>query len=135
MERPAGVTTVAVIFLLVAVYLVFTAGVMLIRPGSVSFAAGASLLGGLEVAGPFAFLLAGGLAGLIAHGLLRLNNWARRAAMIIALAGIVLLVPGVSGSVASLQIGTLAWGGLGIILRAAVLWYLYQEPVAAVFAR
>jgi hypothetical protein len=135
MERPAGVTTIALIFFLVAAYLVLGGAVMLIRPGLIPMAAGASLLGGLEIAGPFAFLLAGGLAGLIALGLLRLNNWARRAAMITALAGIVLLIPGVSGSVASLQIGTLAWGGLGIILRAAVLWYLYQEPVAAAFAR
>jgi len=40
-------------------------------------AAGAELLGGLELAGPYMFLLVGTLSAGIALGLWRLHRWAR----------------------------------------------------------
>ena len=60
-ERPAGVTAVAAVFLLAGTYLLVFGLTMLARPGLVSMAAGAELLGGLELAGPYMFLLVGGL--------------------------------------------------------------------------
>jgi hypothetical protein len=30
---------------------------------------------------------------------------------------------------------SLLWGGLGIIVRVMIIWYLYQEPVAEKFSR
>jgi len=47
--------------------------------------------------------------------------------------GVVLLIPRVSSSVVDFQVGKLAGEGLQIILRATVVWYLYQEPIAEVF--
>ena len=44
--------------------------VMLVSPGTVPMMWGAPLLGGLEVAGPYMFLLMGGVAALIGRGLL-----------------------------------------------------------------
>jgi uncharacterized membrane protein YjfL (UPF0719 family) len=80
------------------------------------------------------FLVIGGVGALIGWGLLRLNNWARRAAIVAALAGVVLLVPGVSAAAVDFR-ASLLWGGLAIIVRVIIVWYLYQAPVAEAFAR
>jgi hypothetical protein len=135
MERPAGVTTIAVLFFAVAAYLAALATLMLFAPGTVSMRMGAPFLGGLELAGPFAFLLAAVMAALAAWGLLRLNNWARRAATLLALIGIVFLVPAVSSAVVSFQPLALFWGGLGVMIRVMIAWYLYQRSVIDVFEK
>jgi cell division protein FtsW (lipid II flippase) len=133
-ERPAGVTAVAVAFILAAVYLLAVGLTMLASPGLVSMAAGAELLGGLELAGPYMFLLVAGVGLAVALGLWRLHRWARWAAILLAMIGVVLLVPSVSGAVVFFRFGKLAWGGLGVILRTMIIWYLFQEPVANAFA-
>jgi hypothetical protein len=135
MERPTGVTAIAILFFAVAAYLAALGGLMLLAPGTVSMRMGAPFLGGLELAGPFAFLLAGLAGGLTGWGLLRLNNWARRLAALVALIGVVLLVPTVSSAVVSLNLVPLIWGGVGVMVRVMIAWYLYQRPVIDVFER
>jgi hypothetical protein len=106
---------------------------MLVSPGAVSMALGAPLLGGLEVAGPYMFLLTSVVGALIGWGLLQLNNWARRAAIVLAFIGVVMLVPGVSAAAVDFR-ASLLWGGLGIIARVMIVWYLYRSPVAERFS-
>jgi multidrug transporter EmrE-like cation transporter len=132
---PAGVATIAIVFFLAATYVGTVGAVMLALPGNVSMALGAPLLGGLELAGPYMFLLLAALGALMGWGLLRLNRWARRAVILVALLGIVELVPTVSIAVVELRAGRLIWGGLGVIVRVMIVWYLYQEPVAEAFRR
>ena len=60
-ERPAGVIAVAAAFFLAAAYLLVVGLTMLARPGLISMVAGAALLGGLELAGPYMFLLMAGV--------------------------------------------------------------------------
>ena len=134
-ERPTGVTAIAILFFLTAAYLCILGSLMLLSPGVVSMSLGAPLLGGLELAGPYMFLLIGVIAAVIGFGLLRLNNWARRAAILAALIGVVMLVPPVSSAVIGFQIKSLAIGGIGVMLRVMIVWYLYQEPVAQAFAK
>lgn len=81
------------------------------------------------------FLLVGAAGAAIGWGLWRLNNWARWIAIIIAMLGVVLLIPSVSSSVVGFQMGRLAWGGLGVILRVMIIFYLCQEPVAEAFKK
>ena len=131
--RPTGVTAIAIAFLAVAAYLLVTGLLMLLSPGTISMAAGAPLLGGLELAGPYMFLLIGVMAAVIGYGLLRLNNWARRVAILAAFAGVVMLIPSVSSAVVSLRMQPLLLGGIGVILRVMILWYLFQEPVRSRF--
>jgi hypothetical protein len=129
---PTGVTAIAILFFVAAAYLGLLAVVALASPGAVSMALAAPLLNGLELAGPYMFLLIGGVGALIGWGLLRLNTWARRAALVVALIGVVMLIPAVSA--AAVDLGTpLLWGGLGIIVRVIIVWYLYQGPVAESF--
>jgi len=134
MERPHGVTTIAIIFFLVAAYLCAIGILMLVWPGAVSMAAGASLLDGLELAGPYMFLLVSTVAALIGWGLLRMHKWARRVAILAAFAGFVMLIPSVSMAVVDAR-WSLVWGGLGIIVRMVVVWYLWQTPVAEQFGK
>jgi len=131
--RPAGITAVAVAFLLAAGYLLVVGLTMLASPGLVSMAAGAELLGGLEVAGPYMFLLVAGVGGAVGLGLLRLHRWARWLAILIALVGVVFLLPSVSSALIDFRFGRLVWGGLGAIVRTMILWYLFQEPVKEAF--
>jgi len=130
---PTGVTVIAFLFFLAAAYLGLIGVVMLASPGAVSMALGAPLLSGLELAGPYMFLLIAGLGALIAWGLLRLNNWARRGAIVIGFIGVAMLVPSVSAAAVDFR-GSLVWGGLGIIVRVMIIWYLYQKPVAECFS-
>jgi len=107
---------------------------MLANPGLVSMAAGAELLGGLELAGPYMFLLIGTLSAGIALGLWRLHRWARWLAILAAMIGVVVLLPGVSSAMLDFRIGKLAWEGLGTIVRVMIVWYLFQERVREAFA-
>jgi hypothetical protein len=133
-ERPAGVTAVAATFLLAAAYLLVVGLTMLARPGVVSMAAGAELLGGLELAGPYMFLLMAALGAIVALGLWQLHRWARWLAILIAIIGVVLLLPSVSSAVFDFRMTKLVSGGLGVIVRTMIVWYLSQEPVGTAFA-
>lgn len=106
---------------------------MLFRPGKVSMSAGAPLLFGLELAGPFMFLLMAVVGGGVAWGLVELNNIVRHAALLIAIAGIVMLVPSVSAATVIVQPKALAFGGLGIIVRVMVAWYLSRGEIVEQF--
>jgi uncharacterized membrane protein (DUF2068 family) len=125
---------VAAAFSLAAVYLLAVGLTMLANPGLVSMAAGAELLGGLELAGPYMFLLIGTLSAAIALGLWRLHRWARWLAILAAMIGVVVLLPGVSSAMLDFRIGKLAWEGLGTIVRVMIVWYLFQERVREAFA-
>jgi len=134
MPRPTGVTTIAILFFAITAYLCAIGGVMLLSPGAVSMALGAPLLSGLELAGPYMFLLMGAVAALIGWGLRRMKNWARRAAIAAAFAGFVMLIPSVSAAATDFH-WALLWGGLGIIVRMVVIWYLWQTPIAEQFRK
>ncbi len=124
---------VAALFALCGIYLAITGVLMLFRPGAISMSAGAPLLFGLELAGPYMFLLMAVLGGGVAWGLLELNNIIRHVALLIAIAGIVMLVPPVSAATVMVQPKALAFGGLGIIVRVMVAWYLSRAEVADQF--
>jgi hypothetical protein len=130
---PNGVRAIAALFALCGIYLGIAGGLMLIRPGTVSMSAGAPLLFGLELAGPYMFLLMAIVGGGLAWGLVELNNIVRHAALLIAIAGIVMLVPSVSAATVMVQPKALAFGGLGIIVRVMVAWYLSRGEIADQF--
>jgi hypothetical protein len=132
---PSGIRAIAVLFALCGMYLGIAGLVMLLSPGMLGMAAGAPLLFGLELAGPYMFLLMAAVGGGIAWGLVKRNNLVRHAAILIAIAGVVMLVPPVSAAAVMVQTKALAFGGLGIIVRVMVAWYLSQAHVADEFRR
>jgi hypothetical protein len=132
---PNGVRAIAALFALCGIYLGIAGGLMLIRPGAVAMSAGAPLLFGLELAGPYMFLLMAVAGAGVAWGLVKLNKIVRHAALLIAITGIVMLVPSVSAATVMVQPKALALGGLGIIVRVIVVWYLSRGEVADAFRR
>src|SRR5215475_2231680 len=134
MQRPVGVTTIAILLFLVAAYLCSLGAIMLASPGTVSMAAGAPLLNGLELAGPYMFLLVGILTAATGWGMLHMQSWARRVTILAAFAGFVMLIPSVSAAAVDFR-WSLVTGGLGIIVRMVVVWYLWQTPVAEQFSK
>jgi hypothetical protein len=126
---PNGVRAIAALFALCAIYLAIVGALMVLRPGTISMRAGAPLLFGLELWGPYMFLLMALVGGGGAWGLLELNDLVRRAAVLIAIAGIVMLVPSVSAATVGAEPKALALGGLGIIVRSMVTWYLSRPEI------
>ena len=124
---------IAALFALCGIYLAIAGVLMLTRPGTISMSAGAPLLFGLELAGPYMFLLTAIVAGGVAWGLVKLNNIARHTASLMAIAGIAMLVPSVSAATVMVQPKALALGGLGIIVRVIVAWYLGRGEIADQF--
>jgi hypothetical protein len=125
-DRPRGVTAIAVIFFLASAYLLLLGVIMLISPGNVSMTLGAPLLHGLELSGPYMFLLVAAFGAVVGYGLFRLNNLARRAAILIALAGMVMLIPKVSADASDISPRFFV-AGSALIIRMMIVWYLWQR--------
>jgi len=134
MQRPVGVTTIAILLFVIAGYLCSVGAIMVVSPGTVSMAAGALWLNGLELAGPSPFLLVAVLTGLTGWGMLRMQSWASRSTILAAFAGFVMLIPSVSAAAVDFR-WSLVTGGLGIIVRMVVVWYLWQTPIAEQFSK
>src|ERR1700732_1677767 len=124
MQRPAGVTAIAALFGLAAIYLWTIGMVKLLAPDAISLMSGASLMYGLELAGPYMALLVGTAWALVGWGLFRLHNWARLITVAVMVLGVAWLVRKVSQA----ELGAPVLGyGLQIALRAAAAWYLVQS--------
>jgi hypothetical protein len=130
-----GVRAIAALFALCGLYLAILAAIMLASRGTISMSAAAPLLFGLELAGPYMFLLLAVAGGAVAFGLLKHNNITRHVAMLIAITGIVMLIPSVSDATVTANLKSLAFGGLGIIVRVIVAWNLARAEVVEEFRR
>ena len=127
MQRPAGITAIAVYYLLIAGYACTFAILKLAFPATFFLEHDAPIRNALEYYGPYYVLLIGSLSGLIGWGLLSLYKWARWAGMLGMVPAIFSLVPAISMA----KIGFhLLYYGLLIALHAAAGFYLAQAPTA-----
>jgi len=117
---------------LASTYLLILGLIKLINPEAIPLSLGAPLLHGLVIYGPYMFLLAGGLGVGIGYGLFKLKNSARRAAIVICVAGMVLLVPKVSADTAEFSPDFFLAGSM-IVVRIMIAWYLWQGWTAEKF--
>lgn len=130
--RPLGIVLTATIFFICSAYLLILGLARLASPDSVSLSLGSPLLHGLELAGPYAFLLASVLGALVGYGLVKLKNLARRAAIAIAVAGMVMLIPTISAAATDLSPRFFLVGSM-LIIRMMIVWYLWQRWTAEKF--
>lgn len=131
--RPVGVSAITALCVLAAlVSLIFAT---LIFAGQVPLSAGAFLLGGgFEQLGPVVFLLYTSVLLVLGLGLWKRWNWARRAGILLAVAGIAFAVPAISSAVADSRIFAIVREGAQVIVRVLIMFYLSQEPVKEWFA-
>jgi len=114
-------------------YLLILGLIKLINPEAIPLSLGAPLLHGLEIYGPYMFFLTGGIGLIVAYGLFRLKNLARRAAIVICVAGMVLLIPKVSADTAEFSPDFFLAGSM-IVVRIMIAWYLWQGWTAKKFS-
>jgi hypothetical protein len=132
-DRPTGLTALVAICVLLA--LLSTSFAVLIFTDKIALSRGAFLLGGgLEQLGPLPFLLYAAILLILALGLWKRWPWVRRAAILLAVAGIALAVPAISNAVADSRVFAIVREGVQIIVRVLVVFYLSQEPVKDWFA-
>ena len=134
MRRPVGVSLIAAVSFLNALYLLVAGITMLVRPGGLLTIATRRQAHFFELVGAYPVLGAGAMWALIGGGLLTLRNWARWATMLFAgfRASIVLakmLTFGVRLHWSSV------WAGLQIAIEVAVVWYLFRQSTADYFRK
>lgn len=132
MQRPAGVVAIEVLLFVASAYLAIFAVVWFINPDAFPLSLAAPLLHGLELAGPYMFLICAAVGVIVGIGLLRLNNYARRATILIAVAGIVMLIPKMSSAAVDIS-ASLFLVAIQVIVRVVVVWYLWQKWTAERF--
>ena len=133
-ERPGGVTAIAILFIAVSAYLAALGIIKLADPDAISLSLGAPFLHGLELDGPYMFLIAAAVGVAIAVGLLRLSRLARRGAVIIVLAGMILQIPKVAAETSEFS-PRFFLAALAVIIRVMIVWYLWQNWTAEKFVR
>jgi hypothetical protein len=126
------VVAVAGLFFAVAAYLATVGIVKLLWPEAISLSLGAPFLHGLELWGPYMFLIAAAGGAAIAAGLLQLKNIARRAAIVVTVAGMVLLIPKVSAETGDFS-PRFFLAAAAIMVRVMIVWYLWQSWTAEKF--
>jgi len=133
LPRPILISALSFLSSLAAVFLVVVGAVMLINADMFSFRIGATLLGGFETAGSYAFLLGGALYALTTYGLWTHRNWARRTVIAMATWGVFMAIPSASAAATEFNVVPLFLAGLPIIARVVVIFYLMQPPVTDAF--
>jgi hypothetical protein len=127
MERPASVTVIAVLFLLVAGYLIVMGIAEFVSPGTMETMRGTGVTYGRELNGPQTAVSVGAGWALVGWGLYRLRNWARWCAMALMVIGVAGSVPAVSAAARDITWQFFFYGAQ-IMLRIVIGWYLAASP-------
>ena len=145
MNRPTGVTVLAVLqfigagFCVIGGLLMMVGGTFLAAilgratasgEGSTAMAGMGALIG--VVGGVFCLVLAV-LYGVVGWGLWGLKNWARIVTIVLAAIGALFQVMGMVGSMLHFRIGTMIWHLIWIGVNGLIVWYLVQPQVKSAF--
>jgi Predicted membrane protein (DUF2127) len=137
MQRPTGVSVLAVLnyigggFLVLCALLFFAGGAMLgtvlrsSMPGGIAAAAGA-VIGVI-------FLIFAALSLATGYGLWTLKGWGRMLLIVLVALGLVMNVVGLASSFAFFRIGLFIWRLIVIAIQALILWYMFQPEVKRAF--
>jgi hypothetical protein len=127
MERPLSVTVIAVLFFLIAGYLLAIGIADLVAPGTLSMTMRTGITYGRELSSPQTALSVGAGWALVGSGLYRMRNWARWCAMILMVIGVAGSVPAVSAAARDLT-WRFCFYGAQIMVRVVIAWLLAASP-------
>jgi hypothetical protein len=127
MERPAIVTVIAVLFFLVAGYLVTIGIIEVVEPGTLAMTRATGITYGRELDGAQTAISIGAGWALVGWGLYRLRNWARWCAIVLMVIGVAGSVPAVSAAARDLT-WRFFWYGAQIMARVIIAWILARSP-------
>jgi len=135
MERPAIVTVIAVLFFLVAGYLVTIGIIEVVEPGTLAMTRATGITYGRELDGAQTAISIGAGWALVGWGLYRLRNWARWCAIVLMVIGVAGSIPAVSAAARDLT-WRFFWYGAQIMARVIIAWILARSPeVVEAFVR
>ena len=123
---------IPVLFFAASAYLTALAIIWFVNPDAFPLSLAGPLLNGLELAGPYMFLICAAVGIIVGIGLVRLNNYARRATILIAVAGVVMLIPKMSAAAVDIS-ASLFIVAIQVIVRVVIVWYLWQKWTAEEF--
>jgi len=141
MERPTGVTILAVLnfvgaLLCVLGALLFFLGLGLAGAGAKTTGAGTggmALLMGLGAVGGVIILIFGAIAVLVGVGLWKLRNWARILTIVLTALSLLFAVLGLLTSLLHFQLFALVFRLVFVAIYALILWYMFQPHVKQAF--
>src|SRR5215471_12242698 len=143
MNRPVGVTVIAVLFFIAAVLAVFGGIAMMLGGGFIATlisqsggqgsGAGAGLFAGLGAAIGVVILVIGALYFLVGWGLLKLKEWARIVTIVLAGLGILGALFGLVGVFTHFGAIIVFWTLVRLAICVWMIWYLLQPQVKAAF--
>jgi hypothetical protein len=143
MERPAGVTVLAVLLMLFAAFAAFAGLALLLlglgggaalqmrgaNTGMSTMMAGMGALGGV-------FLLALAAAYVVLGvGLLKLLNWARVVTLVLIGLGLLFAAIGLLTAVIHFRVALLLWQLCVVAIDAWIIWYLLRPDVKQAFGQ
>lgn len=140
MQRPTGITILAILWFIGAIGLVigalvfFTGGSLVAQilantPGMSRFA------GGMVAAGGVVFLLLAVLYALTGYGLWSLKNWGRIIAIIFTALGLIGTLLGFVTVFSSFGMAIVVGQVIKLAICAWILWYLFQPNVKQAFGQ
>jgi hypothetical protein len=144
MQRPTGVTVIAVLdfigagFCVIAALLMFMGGSILASilgaaaaNGATGTAPAAGFMASIGIIAGVIALAFGAFAVLVALGLLKLKNWARVTTIVLSALGLLSNLNGFRGGMS----GALAGPIIGLALNIWIIWYMLQPNVKAAFGQ
>ena len=143
MNRPGGVTVIAILeflggvgCILVGLAVMLGGGMLAAvigQSGEQGSGAGAGILGALGAALGIVVLVFALLYFLVGWGMLKLKGWARIITMIFAGLSILGSLFGITGFLAHFNVVALFWLVARLAIAGWIIWYLMQPNVSAAF--
>jgi hypothetical protein len=143
MQRPVGVTILAVLYFLGTCLLTLVGIVALVGMGFLSRIlaqnpdvgeSGAALIAGAGVFVGIFLLALAALCGFVGYGLWNLRSWARTTALVLAFIGAFFACLGVLWGILRFAPVRLIISGVRLGIHVLIIWYLNQPHVKAAFA-
>jgi len=139
MERPTGVTLIAVLEIAGGVLAILGGGAVFLLSSVVAVHRAAfggpfgGILGVLGAAAGTVLLLVGVLDIVLGIGMLKLKNWARLLTLIFAAISVLLHVLRLLRAMAHLMLFHAVWVAIFLAIGVLIIWYLLQPDVKKAF--
>ena len=140
MERPTGVTILAVlefisagVIILVGLLLLVGGGVLGAMSGGSEASGFMSVLGALGAVAGVVVIVLSAIPLLVGFGLWRLKNWARILVIVFSGIGVVSNLFEILGGASAGELFSLSSGVIGLGINVLILWYMFQAHVKQAF--
>jgi hypothetical protein len=138
MERPVGVTVIAVLDFVGAFFMVMIGLFLIFGMGLIGAASnrpgGMVMFAGLGAFGAVVMFIFAAIAVAVGYGLINLQNWARIVTIVLAGIGLVFAVPSLLFLVVRFHPFAIMSLLVRVAINALILWYMLQRQVKQAFA-